>query len=301
MFDHDPNLSIEQVDFAGTGVWTTRAPMLALSNPDPALAFPPSTKLHPQVFIRNTTGKPGDATLRFNWRSAGGTGNVAGPSVRLNPFETRRVDVAALQSEGLIPKDANWTTVTLTTNGSPNEVMAVATSYDETLRYGAQTPFSDQLSFKWEGGMWEYDAYHSSIMTAGNGGTKPTKAALTIFYNEGAEEYVLEQTLQPGDQMWIDVGKLIREHVKDKNGKTLPDNLTSGSYEFRDLTDSGVGSLFEGKVIYDKTYGHVAYGCSNCCVYSSPRVNFNPIGIPLSEDLQNGVTAFEDCTVNFLT
>jgi len=35
-----------------------------------------------------------------------------------------------------------------------------------------------------------------------------------------------------------------------------------GSYEFRDLTDTIVGSLFEGKVIYDKTYGHVAYGCA---------------------------------------
>ena len=109
--------------------------------------------------------------------------------------------------------------------------------------------------------MWEYDAYHSSIITAGNGGTKPTRAAFTIFYNQGAEKYELEQTLQPDEQMWIDVGKLIREHLPDKNGKTLPADLTSGSYEFRDLTDIAIGSLFEGKLIYDKTYGHVTYGC----------------------------------------
>jgi hypothetical protein len=106
----------------------------------------------------------------------------------------------------------------------------------------------------------------------------------------------LEQTLQPDEQMWVDVGKLIREHVPDKNGTTLPDNLTTGSYEFRDLTDIGVGSLFEGKVIYDKTYGHVAYGCSLCCVYDPPILTFDPLGIPLLGDSQNGVAAYNSCS-----
>ena len=174
--------------------------------------------------------------------------------------------------------------------------MAVAASFDDTLRYGAQTPFTDQLSYRWEGGMWEYDAHHSSIITAGNGGTKPTQAGFTLFYNQGAERYDLEQTLQPDEQMWIDVGKLIREHVPDKNGKTLPADLSSGSFEVRDLIDTGIGSLFEGKLIYDKTYGHVTYGCSLCCGYQKPGFfGFNPLGIPLSGDSQNEVWSYDAC------
>ncbi len=47
--------------------------------------------------------------------------------------------------------------------------------------------------------------------------------------HQGTQRYDLEQTLQPDEQMWIDVGKLIREHAPDKNGKTLPADLTSGS------------------------------------------------------------------------
>ncbi len=265
MFDYNPNAKLEERDYARTAAWTLRAPMLALSNPDPALAFPPGTTLLPQLLLRNTTAKPIDATVRFNWRSAASTGKAPGPAMRLAPYETRRIDVAALQGAAILPKEANWTSVIITTNSKPDELMAVAASYDSTLRYGAQTPFSDQLTFRWEGGMWEYDPYHSSIITAGNGGTKPTQAAFTIFYNQGAQRYDLEQTLQPDEQMWIDVGKLIREQVPDKNGKALPQDLTSGSYEFRDLTNTGVGTLFEGKVIYDKTYGHVAYGCAACC------------------------------------
>ncbi len=157
MFDYNPNAKLEERDYARTAAWTLRAPMLALSNPDPALAFPPGTTLLPQLLLRNTTAKPIDATVRFNWRSAASTGKAPGPAMRLAPYETRRIDVAALQGAAILPKEANWTSVIITTNSKPDELMAVAASYDSTLRYGAQTPFSDQLTFRWEGGMWEYD------------------------------------------------------------------------------------------------------------------------------------------------
>jgi hypothetical protein len=147
--------------------------------------------------------------------------------------------------------------------------------------------------------MWEYDAYHSSIITAGNGGSKPTQAALTIFYNQGTQRYDLEQTLQPDEQMWVDVGKLIREQVPDKNGNVLPNTLTSGSYQLRDLTNKAIGSLFEGKVTYDKTYGHVAYGCAECCGWAdAPYMYYNPIGVALG--FQSGQDVWDEdlCTDN---
>jgi hypothetical protein len=77
-------------------------------------------------------------------------------------------------------------------------------------------------------------------------------------------QYEVEQTLQPGDQMWIDIGEMIQRQIPDKSGNVLPLDLTSGSYQFNDLTDHAIGSLFEGKVMYDKTFGHVSYGCASC-------------------------------------
>jgi|GEM_PF-1809314 len=296
MFERDPSAKLPERDYAKTGVWTLRAPMLALSNPDPALAFPSGTKLRPEVFVHNAMGKPVDAALLFNWRAATSSGKAAGPKLHLRPFETRFVDVAALQDGTILPKDANWTSVTLTSSANPDELMAVAASYDQTLKYGAQTPFSDQLSHLWKGGTWEFDAYHSSIITAGNGGTKPTRAAFTIFYNQGSEKYQLEQTLQPDEQMWFDIGKLISQAVPDKNGKTMPGDLTSGSYEFRDLGNSGLGVLFEGKVIYDKTYGHVTYGCATCCGYNAAQLWNDPM-VLLYEGpaIENGVYGWGVC------
>src|SRR5229473_6750731 len=52
MFDYNPNAKLEERDYARTAAWTLRAPMLALSNPDPALAFPPGTTLLPQLLLR---------------------------------------------------------------------------------------------------------------------------------------------------------------------------------------------------------------------------------------------------------
>jgi hypothetical protein len=248
MFDYNPNSQIKERDYAGTGKWTLRAPMLALSNPDPALAFPVGTTLKPQLLIRNTTPKPIDASLTLNWRTDTTTGKSPASALHLNPNETRRIDVAALQDGKILPQNGQWASVTLATTGLPDEVVAVAASYDQSLHFGAQTPFSDQLAAHWAGSQWEYDPQHDSIITVGNGGTKPTQAAFTIFYNQGTQKYELEQTLQPGEQMWMDIGKLIREGVPDKNGKPLPSDLTSGSYEIRDLTNKGIGTREDNSV-----------------------------------------------------
>lgn len=66
--------------------------------------------------------------------------------------------------------------------------MAVAASFDPTLGYGAQTPFSDQLAFHFEDGAWQVDAAHDSIIAAGNGSSAPVKARLTFFYGKGAQK-----------------------------------------------------------------------------------------------------------------
>jgi hypothetical protein len=99
--------------------------------------------------------------------------------------------------------------------------------------------------------------------------------------------------------MWIDVGKLIREQVPDKNGKPLPLDLTMGSYQFRDLTNTGVGTLFEGKVIYDKTYGHVAYGCAVCCGTMFSKVFYDPLGVPLQDVSDDGVDGLDSCSGSY--
>jgi len=53
--------------------------------------------------------------------------------------------------------------------------------------------------------------------------------------------------------------------------------------------------LFEGKVIYDKTYGHVAYGCGGPCCDTNPYVQFNPLGVPFQGTSGQGVYVPDNC------
>ena len=273
--------------------------MLALTDPDPAVGFPAGTTLQPKVLIRNTSAKTYTAHVRFNWRSAVTTGKSAPIELKFRPHETQVVDVAALQTQKLLPADAHWASVIISAPVQPDDLRAVATSYDHSGRYGAQTPFSDQLTFHWEAGKWEVDSMHNSLVTVGNGGNKAVRAQLTILYNQGKERYQLEQTLAPDEQMWLDFGKLIRERVADKDGRTLPPDISYGTYSVRELTDTYGGNLYEGKVILDKTNGHAAYGCAFCCGMNSVKFTDDPINIAFLDTQAQQVLGNDVCDNNW--
>ena len=102
--------------------------------------------------------------------------------------------------------------------------------------------------------------------------------------------------------MWVDVGKLIRQRTPDKNGSVLPPDLTMGAYEIDDLTDRGVGNLFEGKVIVDKTYGHAAYGCAQCCGYSQDAYMYwDPLGVVLDATNTQDIWDMDYCTSQYVS
>lgn len=296
MFPRDPSSTVAERSWGRVQQWTTRAPMLALTNPDPALGFPLGTVLQPTILVRNTTSQAYSVDMRFNWRSATGSGKSPSTGLALGPYETHLVDVAALQAQKMLPPDADWASVILSAPIHPDDFMAVAMSYDQTGRYGAQTPFRDQLAFHWEAGKWEVDGMHNSLVTVGNGGSKSVRAQVTIFYNQGTGSYQLEQTLAPDDQMWLDFGKLIRDRTADNSGRTLPADLTFGTYTVKDLTDVGTGNLYEGKVILDRRYGNAAYGCAWCCGLNNPHFTGNPITIPVLGIQAQQIKATNVCT-----
>jgi len=295
MFDSNPNVTLAERDYNGSGAWSTRAPMLALSNPDPALQLPAGVSLQPKLFARNTQGHPAKVQLRFHWRDQTQDGRFILPQISLNPYETRLVDVKTLQDEGLIPKSAYWSQVTLTTDGKPDEVMAVATSYDSTLRYGAQTPFSDQLADHFEGTLWQVDPTHTTISTIGNGGAQPVTVTLNIFYDHGTKQYSVEKTIQPDDQFLVNFADLIRNQQPDKKGNTIPAATTSGTYQLKIISQPLQTAIYEGKVITDKTFGHATYGCVICCSYRPGGFAPDPAGVVLGFTDNVGIDGTDTC------
>jgi hypothetical protein len=98
---------------------------------------------------------------------------------------------------------------------------------------------------------------------------QPTGVNVTLYYDEGRGKYELpERRLQPGEPLWVNVGQLIRDQVPDKNGRSLPLDASSGIFEYTESGSPEQGSLYEGRLVIDKTYGHAVYCCARCCSYA---------------------------------
>ena len=68
-----------------------------------------------------------------------------------------------------------------------------------------------------------------------------------VHYDNGQKSYEMQQAIQPGDQMWVNVASLIRNRTPDRKSNVLPADATSGTYDLRDLSP-GLGSLMQGNL-----------------------------------------------------
>jgi hypothetical protein len=61
------------------------------------------------------------------------------------------------------------------------------------------------------------------------------------------------------------------------NGLAMPPDLKTGAYQLIDLADTPSASLYEGKVVTDKKFGHATYGCMICCGHNGLQLNPSPV------------------------
>jgi hypothetical protein len=280
--------------------WTTYAPMLALRAPDPAVGLPSGMILQPTILVRNTTAKPVTAGVTLNWRGDSSRGQVKLADLNLAPYSTQQLPIGAMQKQLGIPDDAHWALVTLSTAASPNDLVAIASSYDSSGRYYLDSPFSSNAAGHFAGGEWRADFDHNQVMAVTNSGQKPTNALLTLHYDNGQKSYEMQQAIQPGDQMWVNVGSLIRNRVPDRKGNVLPADAAFGTYDLRDL-NPGVGSLILSNLALDGSFGFQAHRPDPlCCVPTNPTWDPDVIDFDLAFGtggvLDVGIEANNSCT-----
>jgi hypothetical protein len=84
----------------------------------------------------------------------------------------------------------------------------------------------------------------------------------------------MQQTIQPGDQMWVNFADLIHNRVPDRNGNVLPPDASSGTYELEDA-NGGYG-LLQDSFALNGIWGNQAQQppLPECCGYTG--VGFDP-------------------------
>ncbi len=145
------------------------------------------------------------------------------------------------------------------------------------------------------------DANHNRIVTVTNGGSKPANALLTLHYDNGAKQYEMQQTIQPGDQMWVSFADLIHNRVPDRNGNVLPPDASAGTYDLQDI--SGGYGLLQGSLALDGVWGGQTQRPPDpeCCgqndtAFDPGQFDFGVLGWgdPLIIDAENSCTGGEE-------
>lgn len=277
-FKRDPNATVKLRTGTEGNVWTIRAPMLALRNPDPQLGLPLKTTLQPTILVRNTTSKNISTDITLNWRGDSGKGLAKLSTVQLAPFATQQLEIWAMQKQLGIPDDAHWALVSITHNAAPDDLIAVASSRNCNGIYNAETKFSSGGGGSFAGGEWRLDATHDQIAAITNIGTQPTDALLTLHYGKGQQKYELQETIPPGDQMWVDFAQLVRHRVPDRNGNLLPVDTSAVTSSLEDL-NRGSNNLMVSDLAVDTVAGQAIPECFSCCGWSGETFYPDPVNL----------------------
>src|ERR1700685_822563 len=212
------------------------------------------------------------------------------------PFATQQLQIGAMQKQLGIPDDAHWALVTLTSRTAPNDVIAIGSSHDASGRYNLQSPFSPTVAGHFAGGEWRADSTHNHILSVTNSGQEPADTLLALHYANGAKTYEMQQSIQPGDQMWVNLASLIRDRVPDRKGNVLPADLTFGTYDVQQI-NSAPRSLALAGLAVDQTWGYrIAPPDGICCSYGSmgwvpDSIVLDPEGIAVTD-----IDAVDSCT-----
>ena len=204
-----------------------------------------------------------------------------------------------MQKQLGIPDDAHWAMVKLTGPNSPGDIVAMAISSDTTGRYATESVFSDNVGRSFAAGEWQVDANHNHLVAITNVGSRPADALLTLHYDNGTKSYEMERTIQPGDQMRLSLADLIRDRVPDRNGNALPPDLSSGTYDLRDLSN-GAGSLLEGSLALDQTWGFNGRPpAQTCCADYVPGFNPAYISVNIGGYVFTNILSRSSCSENY--
>jgi hypothetical protein len=128
--------------------------------------------------------------------------------------------------------------------------------------------------------------------------TSPSADTLIPPHDSGEKKYELQQTIAPGDQMWVNVAELIRSRTPDRKGNLLPVDLSYGTFDLHDLTPANDGLLISS-VALDMTMGYNAtQPCVECCGFLADSPTFDPYPAEVVVDgiEQTGIEAVSGCS-----
>lgn len=241
--------------------------------------FAAGTSFNAVVRLRNISGTSIDVTPVVTYRQSG---NAPGQTVTLpdRTISGNQLDVLDLNAElaaVAAPGPYRGASVRFDYTGETHALMAQVTSMDATTNHSFEAPFKDPgVSMNRYGGSypWKLDGDYHSVVHLRNTTNVSTTVTVQLDYDGGSFTYEL-LTLDPQQQLDVDLKNVRDQQIKDGIERALPPNVTSGRLTWFEHGDQAVIGRME---IYSVSAGvSSSFSCGYpCCPGSTRSVNVNP-------------------------
>jgi hypothetical protein len=261
--------------------------------------FPTGTRFTPYTVLRNTTAKPLDISLALNYTHGTTPVNRNLPAQRLRPFEAKIVDLpSTLHAEGLKTFDGTIN-LALAFTGRASDLVLATGGVDQTGTYVFEVrPQVIGPSIGTITGYWSVANGDDSMFSLWNPTDSSQDMIATLYYGDGSDRYHFPVHLGPQASIMIDIAMLIREKVRDIDGKVIPSNIGEGSASFdtagRDDTTPDhkkfVRVVISGG-LFNVAAATCGMTCSYCNGYSTFVLNPSTLSCPAGCTAQFGTHA----------
>ncbi len=261
---------------------------LMVGQPDPMMGFPATLSFTPYAVLENTTARPMTVKTVLNYMSGTSPVSVAFPLQRLNPYETRQLDLAAMLKRAGLAGLRGYANLSFTFTGHHGEFLVATGSVDQSGNW--VFPVEPELvarSFGKSDAYWTTANAMSSMYTLWNPTNKAQDFLLTLFYADGLGRYILPVHLAAQASSTIDVGRLKMDQTPDASGNVIPDLEEEGGVEISSPKGHAQWmTVVVSAAFYNPHRGTCGCICIYCNGYSNPEVAADPFTVAVNGNTQ---------------
>ncbi len=187
----------------------------------------------PHLVLNNISAEPLTVTPRF-LSAAGASGNpVELAPVKLAPNQATEVNLNQLVAAAASRQDLETVTVEILSSGAKGSLIGALSAHNEATRMTYDAPLRDSGPIRNSTGgyPWQITGAYSAIVSITNVGEAPAKFLASVNFAEGAWQPPIKQ-LAAGETAFFDIRKIRDQQIKDKDGRVVPKNITSGQFHW---------------------------------------------------------------------
>lgn len=221
----------------------------------------------PHMVLKNTSTAFVKARPKF--LDAGGVTIVELPPQRLAPSEVVEVDLRPVISVARNRSDLDSVSVQVGNDGAPGSLIGALYSRNEKTGVAYDVPLRDSGSPRSSTGGYpvRLDGDYTTVLSISNAAEKAGDLTLQINYEGGPYQFGLIN-LKPGETKTVDIRKLRDEQTPDRDGHTLPRDLTTAQIRWSIRGNGSIPMSGRAEIVSLRDGVSSSYSCTTCCPHS---------------------------------